>query len=244
MRQGLPSCCLLVLTTLQSSFAFHTIGGWRKVSPFIYSKNVGDFDDFEFEDISSSQELASEFYRQVRLRQDATQPDNSIGESRAMNVNDRRVDPSPRQNANDATNTGDVYGRKKMRLMGELDSTGTPSAGLFAREYGSVYSFPVERPREDPSRNGKQLLRSEFWEVLKVSSNELTLLIQGIVVLGSLIVLIYVGMTGGITDGSDRFGLLDGVVNEFNGLGEALDLTAIPNGIADALASENPGIWL
>jgi hypothetical protein len=132
--------------------------------------------------------------------------------------------------------------------MGEIDSTGTPSAGLFAREYGSVYSFPVERqPRglsENSPSSGGQILRSEFWNMLKISSSEITLLIQGIIILGSLFFILYIGMTGGITDGSDRFDFINGVMNELNELDEILDLNAISNTITDGHVSATPGVWL
>ena len=155
----------------------------------------GDFDDFDFQDdISSSQEMASEFYRQVRLRekQSSTNVPPSTTDSQINNTNyEQRSSSSKVTRENDPSNNaaGDMYGRKKMRMMGELDSTGTPSAGLFAREYGSVYSFPVERPRGGGGmrKDEDTMLRSEFWNVLKVSSNEWTLAIQGILVLGSLI---------------------------------------------------------
>jgi hypothetical protein len=148
-----------------------------------------------------------------------------------------------------------ISNKKKMRMMGEIDSTGTPSAGLFAREYGSVYSFPVDREDETRRRRiiidpQQQQSPSEFRNILNISTNEITLWIQGIILLSSLIFFLYIGFTGGITDGSDRFG---SIANEFNGLGdESFDFTTIitptiATDITDAILFENTknvGIWL
>ena len=72
------------------------------------------------------------------------------------------------------------------------------------------------------------MMRNEF-NLISLASNELTLIAQAVLVLILLSATIYVGATGGITDGSDRFGASDGEINEYNGMGESLDLSKYMN---------------
>lgn len=133
-----------------------------------------------------------------------------------------------------------------------IDSTGTPSAGLFSGNGGSVYSIPADRVRGGSgagtanSSPRTRMMQQEFNLVGRATS-ERTLVAQAAVVLLFLSFSIYVGLSGGITDGSDRFGLEP---SEFNALGEALDF-GFPSAdsgsfeeIVESSASMGGSVWL
>jgi len=93
-----------------------------------------------------------------------------------------------------------------------LDSTGVPSAGLFSGRGSSVFSFPAERVKGDgspperlsPDDPRARMMRNEFNLVSRAGS-EVSIAAQAAVVLLFLGFAVYVGATGGITDGSERF---------------------------------------
>lgn len=173
---------------------------------------TNDFEDFASEP-DDGKELAKQFYQQVKEREAQLQ---ARDQAEAYDV-----EPSQRK----------FTGRR-----GEIDSTGTPSAGLFSSEKGSVYAFPVEKRsngnRSEYSSSGSSLtprdrmLRDEI-NFTNAASSEVTIVLQAIVVLILLVFTVYIGSTGGITDGSDRFGALDGMINEFNGLGDSIDFSSL-----------------
>jgi len=59
---------------------------------------------------------------------------------------------------------------------------------------------------------------------------------------------LYIGSTGGITDGSERFGTMEGMINEFNGLGDSIDFTALVNDDASTAVTadvvKEGSVWL
>jgi hypothetical protein len=205
----------------RSPFAFTT------ASPRVQMTSSSDFEDFPNDNDASEEgkDLAKQFYQQVKKR-DATKRDQ-----------EEQYDVKPKQ-----------LPKKFTGRRGEIDSTGTPSAGLFARGNGngSVYASPVDRQGgggrnrssaptvfsassgADVLSNRDGMMRDEF-NLVSAASNEVTILIQGILVLVLLGVTLYIGATGGITDGSERFGAMDGMINEFNGLGDSIDFSALVN---------------
>mmetsp|Transcript_7265 Transcript_7265/g.10405 ORF Transcript_7265/g.10405 Transcript_7265/m.10405 type:complete len:286 (+) Transcript_7265:41-898(+) len=210
-----------------------------------------DFDEINTnpsDDFSEGHYLAKEFYKQVKIREEKS-------ELKMKNEN-RQVTQKNDQTA-DTSRIKKFTGRK----IGELDSSGMPSAGLFTNRNGSV--FAIANPGSSPisQRNviggslvemetpRDRMMRSEF-DLMRIASNENTLAIQGILVLAFLCFAIYIGFTGGITDGSERFGLEP---NEFNGLGmESFDfsdkVTDIPpevlNGWEEQKRNVGDSIWL
>ena len=179
-----------------------------------------DFEDFS-EDISSDdgKDLAKEFYQQVKKREDASR----LKQSRSDDLEEYDVKSSS--------------SKKFTGRIGEKDSTGKPSAGLFSSSgNGSVYAFPVENQKRSSrsaySSSGSSLsqrdkmMRDEI-NLMRVASSEGSIVVQGLLVLLLLCFTLYIGTTGGITDGSDRFGAFDGVVNEFNGLGDSIDFSSL-----------------
>jgi len=205
-----------------------------------------DFEDFTQYDADDGKDLAKEFYKQVKKREERSREASSMMNSKNANLND-----------DDAT--WEVKSPSKQKKFtgrqGEIDSSGTPSAGLFSSQNGSVTAFPVENrnPRRstvygssDALSNRDRMMRDEI-NFMRVASNEGTIIIQGILVLLLLGFTLYVGSTGGITDGSDRFGALDGMVNEFNGLGENIDFSSLVNDDSTPVAEEvvkEGSLWL
>ena len=154
--------------------------------------------------------LAQEFYQQVRQREVSAQRKTTSNNNNNNNSN------NPTWEMNDSSSyTKNFYTRKR----GDLDSTGTPSAGLFANRNGSVYAYPTSPTTSTTSRRlstsssssssssssaKDKIMRTEF-NILSLASNEFTLLVQLSLVLLLLSFSVYIGLTGGITDGSERF---------------------------------------
>mmetsp|Transcript_19094 Transcript_19094/g.28256 ORF Transcript_19094/g.28256 Transcript_19094/m.28256 type:complete len:262 (-) Transcript_19094:187-972(-) len=224
LRLGTALTSINALTTWQDSprgiLAFNS----RASSPsLVQMASSSDFEDFSSDKDSrdEGQVLAKQFYQQVQKREAAKRDQEEQYD----------VTPVPKK----------FTGRR-----GEIDSTGTPSAGLFAKGNGngSVYAFPVERqggagrssrPAAFSSSSGADVLsprdrmmRDEI-NFMRVASNEGTILLQGILVLVLLGFTLYIGSTGGITDGSERFGTMEGMINEFNGLGDSIDFSSLVN---------------
>ena len=106
-----------------------------------------------------------------------------------------------------------------------LDSTGSPSAGLFSGRGGSVFSYPdgsVGGDAVTPADARSSMMQREFNLVSWASGAGFYALAALLAV--SLAGVVYVGATGGITDGSERFV----EASEFNVLG---DFTQEGNGI-------------
>jgi hypothetical protein len=252
-------------STTHNNLSFHSMVMTRrhplKAVPFSTTTILyNDFDDLssnnngaDDREAKAGRDLAKEFYQQVRVREEqaaaVAKEASSSEEPETYEVNN-----------NNKKDNVKFTGREK----GEIDSTGTPSAGLFARKSGSVYAFPANRdtgmttnqqqrrrqnafaPPTNTSRTAmnsnarlsprEEMMRSEF-NLVSIASNEASLIVQGILVLLLLSFTLYVGMSGGITDGSERFGLMEGVVNDFNGLGDNLDFSA---GITDTATTSVP----
>ncbi len=200
-----------------------------------------DFEDLPDES-EEGKELAKQFYNQVKKRE---------ADARLQQTQMRPDD----EESYEVKKTKKFTGR-----AGEIDSSGKPSAGLFAGANGSVYAFPVEGQPRPGARNNRpsyssseslspreRMMRDEI-NFVRVASSEGTIIVQGILVLLLLGFTLYIGSTGGITDGSDRFGAMEGMVNEFNGLGESIDFSAIVNDDASSAitadAVKEGSVWL
>lgn len=197
-------------------------------------------------------ELAKQFYEQLKQREEASK--NNINKSMRS---DELENYEVKQNLSKSKN------KKFTGRAGEIDSTGKPSAGLFAGGNGSVYaSFPADGQGRTSGRNNNgrsayassgalsqrdKMMRDEI-NFMRVASSEATIIVQGILVLLLLGFTLYIGSTGGITDGSDRFGAFDGMINEFNGMGESIDFSAIVNDDASTVITADTvkegSVWL
>jgi len=212
----------------------------------IQCKMSKEFEDFSQYDADDGKDLAKEFYKQVKKREERSREASSMMNSKNANVSDDdatwEVKSTPKQ-------------KKFTGRQGEIDSSGTPSAGLFSSQNGSVTAFPVENrnPRSstvygssDSLSKRDRMMRDEI-NFMRVASSEGTIIIQGILVLLLLGFILYVGSSGGITDGSDRFGALEGMVNEFNGFGENIDFSSLVNDESTPVAEEvvkEGSLWL
>lgn len=163
----------------------------------------------------AGRDLAEEFYKQMRKREEKVSRNDSSSKS---------------NETYDVVSRNRLGSRRKFTgRAGERDSTGTPSAGLFSSQSGSIFAIDTgkrsafTRNDKDISRNSRnEMLRDEI-NFMSVSSNETTIIVQGFIVLLLLGITLYVGLSGGITDGAERFG---SVPNEFNGLGvESFDFS-------------------
>lgn len=245
--------CFFLAIVSSEAFAFNlnkphsTRALLYKNIPFFKMSMSKDFEDFAQNDVDDGKDLAKEFYKQVKKREERSREASSMMNSKNANLNDDDAtwevkSPSPKQ-------------KKFTGRQGEIDSSGTPSAGLFSSQNGSVTAFPVENrnPRRstvygssNSMSNRDRMMRDEI-NFMRVASSEGTIIIQGILVLLLLGFTLYVGSTGGITDGSDRFGALEGMVNEFNGLGENIDFSSLVNDDATPVAEEvvkEGSLWL
>lgn len=200
----------------------------RHTYSYIIKSTKNDFEDLPDDDDSAGEEgkeLAKQFYNQLKKREEAAKSQ--------QRPEDADADADALENYN-------VKSSKKFTgRRGEIDSTGKPSAGLFAGGNGSVYaSFPVDGQKPTGTRTRTPYSSSEVLSqrdgmmrdeinFMRVASSETTIIVQGILVLLLLGVTLYIGSTGGITDGSERFGAFDGMINEFNGLGDSIDFSAI-----------------
>lgn len=249
--------------------------------------NSDDFDDFSssIDEIQAANDLAKEFYQQVKLREKKSLQSSSSASSNPSAPSDiqtwemkssKTFNTRTGRNSNSNNNNNNETKKKSRKFtgrLGDVDSTGTPSAGLFATQNGSVYAVPEKRPSFGSSTRTtsdgrsnrvaerlssssstttvrEQMMRQEF-NLVSVASNELTIVVQAVLVMILLSFAIYIGITGGITDGSDRFGTADGEINEYNGLGESLDLSkymnddsSITNMIEGVAKDESSSVWL
>jgi hypothetical protein len=195
--------------------------------------NNNDFDDFSMEEVQAANELTKEFYQQIKLRQELSSNDSDDNNNNDNNNGDGS-DETWEMKSNQSQPKSSTSSSKNRKFtgrfsQGDLDSTGTPSAGLFATQNGSVYAVPTKRPlfaRQSSSSTTSQtttninnknndnkpplsprdkIMTQEF-NILSIASNEITLLVQILFVSITLCFAIYIGVSGGITDGSDRFG--------------------------------------
>lgn len=243
------------------------------------NNNGDDFDDFSVDEMKAANDLTKEFYQQIKIReqQQKQQPAKETWEVK------KKASPSssPRNknnnnNNNNKTTTPEKQNRKftGRYSTGDLDSTGTPSAGLFATQNGTVYAVPGKslqssiqyssnRRMNSNSRivsssssssdrmSPRDRMMAQEFNLVGVASNEVTLVVQGILVIALLSFAIYIGAAGGITDGSDRFGAGEGLVNEYNGMGESIDLSkymnddaSITSTIEGVVKDESSSVWL
>ncbi len=209
----------------------------------VLSLSNNDFDDFSMEDVQAANELTKEFYQQIKLRQKLN---NDMDIDRKKNTSDNNTsndndddeiwemkNKQTRPSSSNSSSSSSSSSKKRKLTgrfsQGDLDSTGTPSAGLFATQNGSVYAVPAKRPlftrqsssssstttsssqmnnQKEPPSSRDKIMTQEF-NILSIASNELALLIQILFVSITLCFAIYIGLSGGITDGSDRFGGYD-----------------------------------
>ena len=224
-----------------------------------------DFDGFSNEDVEAANDLAKEFYQQIKRREQQQQQQQQQLNQKQMKGEDEEetweMNQPQKEEQQQQTPKRKFTGRF---TRGELDSTGTPSAGLFATQNGTVYAMPASRrinigTASSSSRNNDRLspreqMMSREFNLVSLASNELTLIVQGVLVMVILTFAIYIGATGGITDGSDRFGAAEGYINEYNGLGESVDFSSytnddsstITNQIKDGLgqSKDDSSVWL
>jgi len=160
------------------------------------------------EETEAGEAMAREFYEQLRTREmESSEPTSSESDASS---NNRVADTNEKEDLR-------PKGQKFTGRQGEIDSTGTPSAGLFARSNGSVYGYPVERARAGTTMSGRnpvqeQMMQSEY-RLASLAGGERSILIQLALALTLLGAVLYVGISGGITDGSERLGL---ELDEFN----------------------------
>ena len=87
-------------------------------------------------------------------------------------------------------------------------------------------------------------MQQEF-NLLRVASNETILVLQMVGVLALLGFTVYIGLIGGITDGSDRFG---DAVSEFNGGLELMEdlqrSSELMEGTSSSAISSTSDVWL
>lgn len=174
-----------------------------------------EFEDFQNSDepASEGQELARQFYQQLEKRKQA----NKSLDDEQYSLKNNDLDSSNGKN------------KKFTGRRGEIDSTGTPSAGLFARGNGSVYAFPIEKS-SIANRNSasnllaprEKMMRNEI-NFMNVASSEVAIVLQGVLVLLLLLFAVYVGVSGGITDGSERFDAVGGVMDSIDFAGALED---------------------
>lgn len=226
--------------------SFNNIESIKRMSTNLYMVKYDD--DMPNEE---GEELAKQFYEQLKKREESPNDDEELYDIKSK-----------------TKSSNDDEGESKKKFTGrrgEIDSTGTPSAGLFERGTGngSIYAFPVEKRGVSSSTGGgrftgtasassalstkDRMMRDEI-NFMRIASSEATIVIQGVLVLLLLCGVLYVGASGGITDGSERFGALDGVANEFNGLGEAIDFSSLVNddaasSVMSDVVKEN-SVWL
>mmetsp|Transcript_6451 Transcript_6451/g.9442 ORF Transcript_6451/g.9442 Transcript_6451/m.9442 type:complete len:251 (-) Transcript_6451:249-1001(-) len=231
------------LLRLSLTSAFSINGSSRsRANPL---KLANDFDDF-ISDADEGKDLAKQFYKQVKKREEERARGASNVSTSSPSSSKETWDVQPQ-----------VPQKKFTGRRGEIDSTGTPSAGLFANENGSVYAYPVDgtmegrnsRPGYSPSSDvltpRERMMRDEI-NFMRVASSEVTIIAQAVFVLIILAFTIYIGSTGGITDGSDRFGTMDGIANEYNGLGESIDFSSLVNDDSSVVGSvvKEGSVWL
>ena len=236
------------------------------------ANNGQDFDDFSLDEMEAANDLAKQFYQQIKLREEQQEKSSSSSEE-TWEIKKQDSSSSTTQNKNNKT-TPERKNRKftGRYSTGDLDSTGTPSAGLFATQNGTVYAVPgkslqssiqyssnrrmnsnsrmISSASSDRMSPRDRMMEQEF-NLVGVASNEFTLIIQGVLVTALLSFAIYIGLSGGITDGSDRFGAGEGLVNEFNGMGENIDLSKYMNDdasinsvIEGVVKDESSSVWL
>jgi len=235
------------------------------VSPLPLQQNeYNDFSSREERNQNEEEEarlLAQQFYQQVKLREQEREQNGQESKS-AWNGG---IPSSPRSTSSKSSDSAETYtvssssvtNPKRTKFTGrprELDSTGTPSAGLFARNNASVMAFPASptspsprSPMSSSSSSVKERMMQQEFNLLRVASNETILVLQMVGVLALLGFTVYIGLSGGITDGSDRFG---DSVSEFNGgleLIEDLQRSSelmMKEGTSSSTMSSSSDVWL
>lgn len=236
------------------------------VSPLPLQQN--EYNDFSSREEGNQNEeeearlLAQQFYQQVKLREQQREQK----EQESSSARNGGIPSSPRPTSSKSSDSTETYtvssssvtNPKRTKFTGrprELDSTGTPSAGLFARNNASVMAFPASPTSPSPrspmssssSSSVKERMMQQEFNLLRVASNETILVLQMVGVLALLGFTVYIGLSGGITDGSDRFG---DSVSEFNGgmeLMEDLQRSSelmMKEGTSSSTMSSSSDVWL
>lgn len=225
----------------------------KRTFSFVNKASANDFDDFAPSNDDNAgddgKDLAREFYKQVQKRELA---ERKSGRPSEMETNmDMDDDNATWEVAKKSSSSSKKFTGRR----GEIDSSGTPSAGLFASQNGSVYASSrrsafaastTASTTTDMLSPRDRMMRDEI-NFMRIASNEATIVVQAILVVILLCFTLYIGSTGGITDGSDRFGAMEGMVNEFNGLGESIDFSSLITDDAAVAAGEvvkEGSLWL
>lgn len=202
-----------ILTNNHNYGHFGHICCLRRTNLLSLKGGLNEGDDFYFEDNEKEalegQAMAKEFYEQLRSRESAKTNENRSDRKAEEEEEEESVYERKPSSSNVAKKSKKFTGRQ-----GEIDSTGTPSAGLFDRPQGSVYGYPVESNRvsgtafsnDGGSRSTmvrEQMMQSEY-RLASMAGGERSILIQLGLALVALCAVLYVGISGGITDGSER----------------------------------------
>lgn len=233
--------------------------------PSLRQTEYNDFSSGEAGEKEEEEEarlLAQQFYQQMKIRD--KQKGNESGGGDISNISSSTPSLSSQAPKSSFDSVEETYSvsppapTKRTKFTGrtrEVDSTGTPSAGLFSRNNASVMAFPassaesrsISSSSSSRASTKERMMQQEF-NLLRVASNETILILQMVGVLALLGFTVYVGLSGGITDGSDRFG---DALNEYNGGMEVLDFRGsnsvenlIQEGTSSSTMSSSSDVWL
>lgn len=231
--------------------------------PSLRQTEYNDFSSGEAGEKEEEEEarlLAQQFYQQMKIRDKQKGNESGGSTSNISSSTPSLSSQAPKSSFDSVEETYSVSPpapTKRTKFTGrtrEVDSTGTPSAGLFSRNNASVMAFPASSAESrsissSSSRaSTKERMMQQEFNLLRVASNETILILQMVGVLALLGFTVYVGLSGGITDGSDRFG---DALNEYNGGMEVLDFRGsnsvenlIQEGTSSSTMSSSSDVWL
>mmetsp|Transcript_25902 Transcript_25902/g.46928 ORF Transcript_25902/g.46928 Transcript_25902/m.46928 type:complete len:289 (-) Transcript_25902:352-1218(-) len=222
----------------------------------LWALDGSDFESMEEDGSASFSEgeaMAKDFYKQLRLREEGEEEDENDFKQRRQ---EKRVELSEEevrlQNRKAFVNRKEV--REGRDIPTPLKFTGTQSqndssppggsSGFFKGNGGSVFSVPVEQRRGGSSSNNNDartnMMQSEF-DLVSGFSSERAILIQAVIVISLLAFAISIGLSGGITDGSERYIMED--PTEFSTSVESA-LDQISSSADKAAISTDQSVWL
>lgn len=162
------------------------------------SSNNDNNDSNQFN--SEGQDLASQFYKQVQLNEQKQRQ----GMMNTKNSNDQSADDMIERSSNNDNVIKKFTGRSSFSEVTSATASDTDFSGppVRANPFSSSSSLFSSSSSEPGSAALNEQYRTEFNAVNRF---EQTIFLQAGFIVAALIFVIWVGISGGITDGSDRY---------------------------------------
>ena len=190
---------------------------------------IGEFEEFSSPDksLSEGSDLASEFFKQIRIRNERDADDEEqellAGQKSLSTKNTEAVGINMLSSTSSQSKfTG--------RETSEIDSSSSLNPDVYSLSRRDESRRMFSNDGADLLSAKDRIMGTEF-DLLRIPTSSTSIIFQAILSLAFLGYAIFVGMSGGITNGADRFGQ----TSEFNGGLELPDVQGIAGAAVESI---------